>query len=450
MKKLIQNILIILVLTILIMFSYACLDNKISGQSFSEFVQWMIKPFNKADKMNKRKGTNTTPNHYKAVWLSYLEFGAYLKSSKNNTEKEFRKFFQHVTEHAKEEGFNTIIVHVRPFGDALYPSKYFPWAACISGTQGKNPGYDPLKIMTEIAHKNGMRIEAWINPYRVSSGTDRKKLSKDNPAEKWMNDKATKRNVLSYDGGLYFNPSSKTVRDYIVKGVCEIVENYDVDGIHADDYFYPQFTEDNVKNSFDALDYYRDKRKGKIKKGISLAEWRRENVNRLVAAIYGAIKERKSNVTFGISPAGNLNNLRSDFEYYTDIDTWAGKEGYVDYLMPQIYWGFTNDMAPFDQVVDEWVKLMKNSPVKLYIGLQLYRMGNSEPGQSDINELQTATLIKKQLQYIKKKTEVQGVCFFSYQYLDCNNTSYSFETREFSKRRKRILYEIELHLKQWI
>ena len=102
-----------------------------------------------------------------------------------------------------------------------------------------------------------------------------------------------------------------------------------------------------------------------------------DNVNRLVSGIYKIIKESNPQVTFGISPAGNLDNLRNDLEYYVDIDTWVSQNGYVDYLMPQIYWGFTNEIAPFDKVTDEWAALMKDSSQKLYIGLQLYRMGLS-------------------------------------------------------------------------
>ena len=134
---------------------------------------------------------------------------------------------------------NSIIVHVRPCGDGMYKSKYVPWSKCISGKQGKNPGYDPLKIMTQVAHANGMKIEAWINPYRVASGsTNYKKLSTKNPARKWHNKKKTRRNVLAYKGSLYYNPAKAQVRNLIVNGVKEIVENYDVDGIHMDCLLY--------------------------------------------------------------------------------------------------------------------------------------------------------------------------------------------------------------------
>ena len=341
-----------------------------------------------------------------------------------------------------------------------YASDYFPWAACISGTQGKNPGYDPLKIMTEMSHKEGISIEAWINPYRISSGNSIRSLSKTNPARKWFSVQNTKRNILSYEGSLYYNPSSESVRNLIIQGVKEIVQNYNVDGIHMDDYFYPSFTEKNVTTAFDAPEYKQQLKTNlsstdstsltsadKSSNEISLADWRRDNVNRLVSGIYKAVKEINSDVTFGISPAGNLDNLRSDLEYYVDIDTWVSQNGYVDYLMPQIYWGFTNEVAPFDKVTDAWCILMENSPVKLYIGLQLYRMGSTEPGQSDEKELQKTSLLKKELSYLKKQKKIEGYCLFSYQYLDCQNKKYHFDAEQFSTKRKKLLNQIVKSLK---
>ena len=400
MKKFIENIIIIMVLTVAILFSYAVMEKKISGKSSSEFINFLFNTQEKAfDNKNTDKDSIEDPikkgrkqsdtMDYKAIWLSYLEFNSYRKSVKNNNEKNFRKFYKYILQRIKLLGFNRIIVQVRPFGDALYESQYFPWAACISGKQGKNPEYDPLKIMTEMSHQENIAIEAWINPYRISSGDSIQSLSKTNPAKIWFSSQNTERNVLSYNGSLYYNPSSESVRNLIIKGVEEIVQNYDVDGIHMDDYFYPAFTEKNVGTAFDAPEYEQQIKSdmpstdspssssNKSSNEISLADWRRDNVNRLVSGIYKAIKENNPQVTFGISPAGNLDNLRNDLEYYVDIDTWVSQNGYVDYLMPQIYWGFTNETAPFDKVTDEWAALMKNSSQKLYIVLQLYRRGST-------------------------------------------------------------------------
>lgn len=469
MKKLIENFIIVMVLTIAILFSYALIEKKISGKSSSEFIHFLFSTQEKASNNKETSSadqnteTSSSDEEYKAVWLTYLEFNSFRKSVKKNNATSFRKFYKDILQRIKTLGFNHIIVQVRPFGDALYPSEYFPWAACISGKQGKNPGYDPLKIMTELSHKEGIAIEAWINPYRISSGDSISSLSKTNPARKWFSSQNTKRNVLSYEGSLYYNPSAESVRNLIIQGVQEIVQNYDVDGIHMDDYFYPSFTEENVTTAFDAPEYQQQLKASSSTKSSSnalntkpssddtnntsanniniedLANWRRNNVNQLVSGIYKAVKAQNADITFGISPAGNLDNLRSNLEYYVDIDTWANESGYVDYLMPQIYWGFTNTIAPFDKITDQWADLTKNSSAKLYIGLQLYRMGSSDPGESDFKELQKASVIKKELSYLKKQAKVSGYCVFSYQYLDCQNKNYHFDAEQFSSKRKKIL-----------
>ena len=260
---------------------------------------------------------------------------------------------------------NRVIVQVRPFGDAIYKSKYFPWSKYISGKQGRSPGYDPLKIMVDVAHKNGMKIEAWVNPYRVTIGsTNYSKLSKNNPARKWHAKKSTSRNVLAYNGSLYYNPSKKDVRNLIINGAKEIVKNYKVDGIHMDDYFYPEFTSKNVKTAFDAKEYNKSSYK-KNKK--SIYTYRRAQVSTLVMDMKAAIKKINSKVTYGISPAGNIDNLTSKYSYYVDIYKWTNSKKYVDYICPQIYWGFKHPTAKFNKVTDRWVKACKSKKVKLYI-----------------------------------------------------------------------------------
>lgn len=456
MKNIIQNLILVIVLTIAILFSYAYLQNKISGIRLADFYHFLKNDTSSENNSNQSEDGKETGYHKKenrAVWLSYLEFNAYRNSVEENNEETFRKFFQRVLNRSKKCGFNRIIVHVRPFGDALYESGYYPWAACISGKQGKNPGYDPLKIMVEMAHAEEMYIEAWINPYRVSAGKDLEDLSEDNPARIWALSNASAssendagRNVLEYNGALYYNPASEEVRELICYGVKEIVSNYDVDGIHMDDYFYPAFAESDVSETFDAQEYKEDIKNQVIEASTTIADWRRNNVNLLVKEIYQTVKEINPDIVFGISPAGNLDNLRSDLEYYTDIDTWVQQGGYVDYLTPQIYWGFTNTQAPFDTIMNQWVELTENTDVQLYIGLQLYRMGTSDKSQSDYEELQKASLITKELKAIAAENNVDGYCFFSYQYLDVDNKTYQFDSNEFSDQRKKILKKIATNL----
>ena len=335
--------------------------------------------------------TMAKSKEYKAFWFSYYDYDAYRAKYKKRNASTFKKYFTQVVKKGKSLGMNCVIVHVRPFGDAMYKSKYFPWSKCISGKQGKNPGYDPLKIMTSVAHANGMKIEAWINPYRVAAGsTNYNKLSSKNPARKWHKNKKTRRN-----------------------GVKEIVQNYDVDGIHMDDYFYPAFNSSNVNSAFDAKEY-RASTMGKHKS--SIVAFRRQQVNTLVKAIHSAVKATKPNVTFGISPAGNIDNLTSRYSYYVDINKWLNSSDYVDYICPQIYWGFKHPYAKFDRVTKRWMKAAKSKKVKVYIGIAVYRAGhNTGASSSERREWRSdANVLKKQVQYARKKG-CDGFAFFDYQ-----------------------------------
>ena len=358
--------------------------------------------------------TTVNTDEYKAFWFSYYDYTAYRAKYKKRNATTFKKYFTQAVKKGKSLGMNCIIVHVRPFGDAMYKSKYFPWSKCISGKQGKNPGYDPLKIMTQVAHANGMKIEAWINPYRVASGsTNYKKLSTKNPARKWHNKKKTRRNVLAYKGSLYYNPAKSQVRNLIVNGVKEIVENYDVDGIHMDDYFYPAFSSSNVNSAFDAKEY----RASTMAKGKqNIVSFRREQVNMLVKAIHSAVKSIDPSVTFGISPAGNIDNLTSRYSYYVDINKWLNSSDYVDYICPQIYWGFKHPYAKFDRVTNRWMNAAKSKKVKVYIGIAVYRAGhNIGAGSAERREWRSdANILKKQVQYARKKG-CDGFAFFDYQ-----------------------------------
>ena len=365
-----------------------------------------------SDAQTEQTAGNT--DEYKAFWFSYYDYTAYRAKYKKRNATTFKKYFTQAVKKGKSLGMNCIIVHVRPFGDAMYKSKYFPWSKCISGKQGKNPGYDPLKIMTQVAHANGMKIEAWINPYRVASGsTNYKKLSTKNPARKWHNKKKTRRNVLAYKGSLYYNPAKAQVRNLIVNGVKEIVENYDVDGIHMDDYFYPAFSSSNVNSAFDAKEY----RASTMAKGKqNIVSFRREQVNMLVKAIHRAVKSIDPSVTFGISTAGNIDNLTSRYSYYVDINKWLNSSDYVDYICPQIYWGFKHPYAKFDRVTNRWMNAAKSKKVKVYIGIAVYRAGhNIGAGSAERREWRSdANILKKQVQYARKKG-CDGFAFFDYQ-----------------------------------
>lgn len=346
----------------------------------------------------------------KAVWITYLEF-----STKGYTQESFITYIDQMFDNVVDLNMNAVIVQVRPFGDAMYQSKYYPWSKYISGTQGVDPGFDPLELMIEAAHERGLEFHAWINPYRITTNnTDVKSLADNNPAKKWLTDsnESNDRNVLTFGGSLYYNPASSQVRKLIVNGVKEIVTNYDVDGIHFDDYFYPSLGK-SYATLFDSQEYdtYVTNQTAAGKKAKTIADWRRGNVNTLIKSVYSAIKAIDSTVSFGVSPHGNIDNLMSDEKYYVDIKTWLSKDGYIDYVCPQIYWTFEHSVCPFDATLDRWLELRTNKKVSMYVGIANYRAGsNMEPQWNE------DTILADMVQYSRDTGLVDGFMFFRYDF----------------------------------
>jgi uncharacterized lipoprotein YddW (UPF0748 family) len=351
---------------------------------------------------------------FKAVWISYLEFLAYGQGGYAKDNFEF--YIDYTFDNIVKLGMNAVVVHVRPFGDAMYDSNYFPWSKYASGKQGVDPGFDPLEYMVEAAHDRGLELHAWLNPYRVTTAsTDYKLLAKDNPAREWYedDDKTNDRNVLSFGGNLYYNPASKEVQSLITKGIKEIVLNYDVDGIHFDDYFYPTLGS-NYAKVFDNVEYItyvsETKEAGKTPQGI--ADWRRNNVNTLVKNIYKTIKNIDTNIQFGISPGGFLDYLYSDQAYYVDYKTWMSSDKYIDYICPQIYWTFSNKTYPYAKTLDRWLAARTSPTVKVYVGIANYRAGSTlEPDWKNDPDV-----LRNQVEYGRDTGLVDGFIFFRYDF----------------------------------
>lgn len=349
------------------------------------------------------KATADTPEsdeEMRGVWVSYMELSMENESSK--TEKAFEDKFTEIAQKCRESGFNTLIVQVRPFCDALYKSSYFPWSHILTGTQGENPQYDALQIMCDICKENNLKIHAWINPYRVSSNETPKKLSDNNPYIK------NSEIGIKTDNGIFLDPSNETAQQLVCDGVKEIAENYDVDGIQFDDYFYP--TEDE---SFDKKQYEAYIEKYGKENSMSLDNWRMQNVNTLICKVYRTIKSVDSSVEFGISPQGNIGNNDG---LYADVKSWCTCKGFADYICPQIYFSLENPALTFEDCLDSWTSLDFDENVKLYVGLGGYKAGNGEYDEK--TWLLSDSILADEYDILRNNKSVRGFMLYSYNSLE--------------------------------
>lgn len=349
------------------------------------------------------KATADTPEsdeEMRGVWVSYMELSMENESSK--TQKAFEDKFTEIAQKCCESGFNTLIVQVRPFCDALYKSSYFPWSHILTGTQGENPQYDALQIMCDICKENNLKIHAWINPYRVSSNETPKKLSDNNPYIK------NSEIGIKTDNGIFLDPSNETAQQLVCDGVKEIAENYDVDGIQFDDYFYP--TEDE---SFDKKQYEAYIEKYGKKNSMSLDNWRMQNVNTLICKVYRTIKSVDSSVEFGISPQGNIGNNDG---LYADVKSWCTCKGFADYICPQIYFSLENPALTFEDCLDSWTSLDFDENVKLYVGLGGYKAGNGEYDEK--TWLLSDSILADEYDILRNNKSVRGFMLYSYNCLE--------------------------------
>lgn len=352
-------------------------------------------------------GTPSASEEMRGVWVSSVYNLDYPSSPTTDPDK-LKAEADEILDNCVKWGLNAVFLQVRPSGDALYKSDLFPWSKYLTGSVGTAPqdGFDPLEYWVEAAHKRGLELHAWINPYRItrSKDTEWNSLPSTHPAK--MNPDW----VVKYsDGNYYFNPGIPEVRDLVTRGAVEIVQNYDVDGLHMDDYFYPG-TDFN-----DAATYQ--------KYGSSfsnIADFRRDSVNQLVAQLDTAVHNIDPNIQFGISPSGiwankstdprgsNTNGSEHYVSSYADSLYWI-ENGLVDYIIPQIYWEIGHKLADFATLADWWNDAVAGSDVHLYIGMGAYRCADNPTGVWT-----TTDPLFDSLAYLENKDNVGGCVFFRY------------------------------------
>lgn len=357
----------------------------------------------KKDDIKERKSAEPRINYednLRAVWLSYYEIGDIFSSLNENEAKEkLDEMFSFLS----ERGINTVFFHTRAFCDAFYFSDYFPLSSYSP------EGYDLLKLAVSLAHKKSMSIHAWINPYRVALNKTISDISENSPAIKLYNE--NKENLISGEGFVFLNPASINAQKLILDGIKEIVENYDIDGIHFDDYFYP-----SQSAALDKRLYASYKKSGGT---LSLEDYRRENVSALISSVKTLIKGENKNIIFGISPQASIEKNKS--ELFADVLEWIN-EGYIDYIMPQVYFGFKNETSPFEETVLNWKELLKNKNVSLYCGLAKYKEGKTDEYASADKQSETSPffewvndekIIERQIDFLNANG-IKGYSIYSY------------------------------------
>lgn len=360
--------------------------------------------------LSSGSGTNTVSASANAemrgLWVATVYNLDYPTKSTTDADQ-LKAYADQILDDAQSIGINAIFLQVRPSGDALYPSEIYPWSAYLTGEQGLAPDddFDPLEYWIEEAHARGIELHAWVNPYRVTkTEAEIEGLTSDNPAVEnpdW---------TFTAGGALYLDPAVPEVRQLVIDGVIEIIENYDVDGIHLDDYFYPTDTFDDSASFATYGGDFDD-----------IEDWRRYNIDLLVENLAVAIEAADSSCEFGISPAGvwasdtqhedgsaTTTTFSSYFQHYADTKSWVENE-WLDYIAPQIYWEIGHSTADFEALFDWWVDLCKDSSTDLYIGMADYKSSNVTSGTwAGTDELE------RQLDMIDASSYVQGEIHFRY------------------------------------
>lgn len=347
---------------------------------------------------------NSPKREFRGVWIATVQNIDWPTKKGLDSDRQKKELTGILDEHQKT-GINAIMLQIRPSADALYEKSKEEWSIFLSGKQGvaPQPLYDPLDFAIQEAHQRGMELHAWFNPYRatndlVEENTSATHITRTKP--EWF---------FTYAGKKYFNPGLPEVRQYIVDIIMNVVGNYDIDGVHFDDYFYPYPGKEPLPDTLAFAAYGSNK-------FASIEDWRRNNVDLLIKELSEKIHARKKYVKFGISPFGIWRNKKDDVNgsetnglsgysaLYADGRKWL-TEGWVDYINPQVYFPFNYPAAAYEKLVDWWSDNAFGKHV--YIGQGVYRAMEQKNGWQDKKQL------SEQVRYLRKNPRVQGSVFFS-------------------------------------
>ena len=344
----------------------------------------------------------------RGVFISYIDYGHFRGKSKDEIETLITDMVNNVSYF----GLNSIILQVRPFSDAIYPSEIYESSHTVVKNEGDELPLDILKYFIEISKEKNIDVYAWINPYRIRNENNTGDISKNSYYYKWLDTNLIEKTK----DGIYLNPARSEVVDYITDGIKELCKNYDIKGVLFDDYYYPTDTID--------LENYE-----KTDKSLNLKEYRINNINKLIEESYKAVKSVNKEIKFGLSPAGNIeNNLDKE---YLDVKSVL-KSDYIDFIIPQLYYGFSNSTKPYISTLNDWNEINVNNK-DLYVALSLYKSGKIDTfaGKGENEWIEENDIIKKQIITARNKKNYKGFYIFRYEYLFNihNNNNLEKETK---------------------
>ena len=362
---------------------------------FLVFIMFSILNINsKTNNIQKIKTQSSIKQtEMKALFVSYLELNTYIK---NQEKEKSQKNIETIVKNTKKNNFNTIILQVRSFDDAIYKTEQFPTSKSI--VLEDNTSYDVLNYFIKECKNKKIDLYIWINPFRITR--ENENLIEDTYAYKMKDTRV----VQKVNNAYYYNPSRDETSTHIIEGIKELIKNYQFKGILFDDYFYPN-------NDIDREEYQEYLNKNKE---ISESEYHLQTINNIIKKVYQSIKKENKSIEFGISPDGNIDNNYD--KNYADVKTWCSKNGYIDFIMPQVYYGFFNTTRPYIDTMNNWDDLITNKNIKLYYALAFYKNGQEDNYAKDGKEewVTNSDIIKKQVILARNTTNYKGFVLFRY------------------------------------
>lgn len=355
----------------------------------------------------------TISEDWKAIWLSQFDLTQmYVENGQQRPEADFRRRMVTVLDNVAGDGFNTVILQLRPYADSMYPSAYYPPSRYTVGSYDGEFTYDPIAVIMELCAERELSVHGWINPMRGMTDEEIRRVDDSYLIKQWYNDAAKRGDYLVFvNKNWYLNVAHPEVRQLICDGAAEILERYDMAGIHMDDYFYP-----TTDVSFDAKAYNAYKSAGGEK---NLSDWRKENLDKLVSELYATVKAHDLRALFGISPSGVMDKVLN--EHYADVVNWCGNPGYLDYICPQVYFGFEHATCAFDKTCEKWQDIIKTDYVSLIIGMSFGKAASGVDnwaGAAGKDEwTRHKDILLRSLQYTERLDKCVGVTVFCYQHL---------------------------------